>query len=387
MKPRLDIFIFADALGWAIASRRRFAANLLPVRNRCETLLGYSSTCDPTILTGTLPVAHRHFSFFIKAAGLSPFARLRHLGFLPEIIAGHHRIRNKVSKFIARHHGYTGYFQLYSVPFSKLPFLDYSEKKDIYQPGGITGGQPTIFEFWQQSGKPWTRSDWRRPDPENIAHARREIEKGDVELIYLFTARLDAVMHRYGTDHPEVDAAFDHFAANLQSLADLASRHYREVRLHLFSDHGMANVNRCSNLLPRWEKLGLKYGRDYIAVWDSTMARFWFLDESARRTATAWLAEQPDGEILTDERLASYGCLFPDRLYGELFYLLPSGSLFVPSFLNQRKVTAMHGYAPEHPDSAAAWLSNCETLPVNHLTDIFPVMQAASRSIAGKVES
>jgi len=381
MKPRIDIFIFADALGWAIASRRRFAENLLPVRNRCETLLGYSSTCDPTILTGAIPSDHKHFSFFVKAAAnSSPFANLHHLGFLPEIIAGHHRLRNKVSKFIARRQGYTGYFQLYSVPFSKLPYLDYSEKKDIYEPGGITGGQPTIFEYWQQSGKPWVRSNWRLGDPDNIAHARSEIEKGDVELLYLFTARLDAVMHKYGVDHPEVDAAFDHFAANLQSLADLASRHYRDVRIHLFSDHGMADVNICSDLLPRWEKLGLNYGRDYIAVWDSTMARFWFSDESTRRTATAWLKEQPDGEILTDERLAGYGCLFPDRKYGELFYLLPSGSLFVPSFLNQRKVTAMHGYAPEYPDSAAAWLTNADTLPVVALTGIFPVMKAAANA-------
>jgi len=378
MKPRIDIFIFADALGWAEVTRRQFAEELLPVRNPCETLLGYSSTCDPTILTGALPCEHQHFSFFIKAPGRSPFASLRHLGFLPEIVAGHHRIRNKVSKFIARRQGYSGYFQLYSVPFSKLPYLDYSEKRDIYQPGGITGGQATIFEHWQQSGKPWVRSDWRLSDPENFSHARSEIERGDVELLYLFTARLDAVMHKHGTDHSQVDAAFDQFHANLQSLASLASRHYRDVRIHLFSDHGMANVNVCSDLLPRWEKLGLKYGRDYIAVWDSTMARFWFSDAASRDTATSWLSEQADGEILSDERLAGYGCLFPDRKYGELFYLLPSGSLFVPSFLNQRKVTAMHGYAPEHPDSAASWLSNTETLPVAALTDIFPVMRAAA---------
>lgn len=381
MKPRIDIFVFADALGWEIASKRCFAGDLLPVRNRCETLLGYSSTCDPTILTGTLPRDHGHFSFFVKAApGASPFSGLAPLGILPEIIAGHHRIRNKVSGYIARRKGYTGYFQLYSVPFSKLPLLDYTEKKDIYEPSGITGGQTTIFEHWQHSGKPWVRSNWRLSDDENIAHARREIDKGDVELLYLFTARLDAVMHKYGVNHPDVDAAFDQFAANLKSLADLASTRYRDVRIHLFSDHGMADVKVCSDLLPRWNRLGLKYGRDYVAVWDSTMARFWFSNDSARRTAICWLDEQPDGEILTDERLAGYGCLFPDRKYGDLFYLLPSGSLFVPSFLNQRKVTAMHGYAPEHPDSAAAWLSNTETAEVNALTDIFPVMKAAANN-------
>lgn len=380
MKARIDIFIFADALGWEIARGRGFVEDLLPVRNRCETLLGYSSTCDPTILTGALPCDHGHFSFFVKACGASPFAALRHFAFLPELVAGHHRVRNRLSAAIARHRGYTGYFQLYSVPFSKLPFLDYTEKRDIYEPGGINGGQPTIFETWERSGKPWARSDWRRSDPVNIAHARQLIEQGNIELLYLFTARLDAVMHKYGVNHPEVDAAFDRFEADLRALADLAARHYRDVRIHLFSDHGMADVHRCSDLLPRWDKLGLKFGRDYIAVWDSTMARFWFSNENARRDATDWLAAQPDGKILTAEQLEGYGCLFSDRRFGELFYLLPSGSLFVPSFLNQRKVTAMHGYAPEHPDSAAAWMSNVETKPVHALTGIFPVMKAAANS-------
>lgn len=380
MKPRIDIFVFADALGWEIASRRGFAGDLLPVRNRCETLLGYSSTCDPTILTGALPDKHGHFSFFVRARDSSPFAGLGVFGFIPEIVAGHHRVRNRISRVIARRNGYTGYFQLYSVPFSKLPYLDYTEKRDIYEPGGILGGQTTIFEHWRKSGKPWVRSDWRRSDPENVAHALAEIEKGDVELVYLFTARLDAVMHKYGVNHPEVDAAFDRFAANLRQLADSAAKRYRDVRLHVFSDHGMADVNVCSDLLPRWEKLGFRYGRDYVAVWDSTMARFWFDSETVRREAAAWLADQRDGEVLTDERLAGYGCLFPGRTYGELFYLLPSGSLFVPSYLNQRKVTAMHGYAPEHPDSAAAWLANSETRPVAGLPDIFPVMLDASNA-------
>lgn len=386
MKARVDLFVFADALGWELVSKRSFASGLLPIRNRCETLLGYSSTCDPTILTGTLPKDHGHFSFFVKAQGqeTSPFRQLGWLGFLPEIVAGHHRIRNKVSKFIAARQGYTGYFQLYSVPFSKLPYLDYTEKRDIYEPGGINGGQTTIFQHWQQSGKSWCRSDWRLDDESNVAHARRELEKGEVELLYLFTAKLDATMHRYGTNHPQVDAAFDRFASNLRSLADTAAKHYREVRIHVFSDHGMADVHTCSDLLPRWNReLKLRFGVDYTAVWDSTMARFWFHNGAARDKATVWLSSQPDGMLLSDGQLDAYGCLFPNRKYGELFYLLPSGSLFVPSFLNQRKVTAMHGYAPEHPDSAAAWLSNVETPPVLALQDIFPVMKLAASAPDG----
>jgi len=196
--------------------------------------------------------------------------------------------------------------------------------------------------------------------------------------MYLFTAKLDAVMHKHGTSGPEVDAAYDAFAKDLRMLADTAAKNYREVRIHLFSDHGMADTKICSDLLLRWNKLGYKYGEDYVAVWDSTMARFWFMNDRVREQATAWLREQKDGTVLTDEQLKNYHCFFPDHRYGELFYLLPSGSLFVPSFLNQRKVTGMHGYAPEHPDSAACWLTNAETLPVQGLQHIFPVMAQAA---------
>ncbi|MEO0793800.1 MAG: alkaline phosphatase family protein [Verrucomicrobiota bacterium] len=379
MKSRVDCFIFADALGWKLAQERNFLDDLLPVRSPAQTLFGYSSTCDPTILTGALPCDHGHFSFFVKADNDSPFKGLGRFGFLPQKIAGHHRIRNRVSRYYAKALGYTGYFQLYSVPFGRLPYLDYTEKKDIYEPGGIIGGQPTIFEFWEESKKPWLRSDWRAGDAANLAQAKQALEKGDIELLYLFTAGLDATMHRYGPSGPEVDAAFDQFASELRQLHAIASKHYREVRLHLFSDHGMAKITTASNMLKRWPEIDLRYGEDYVAVWDSTMVRFWFNNDRARDITAGWLRAQPDGKIVTDKELAAGGCLFPERQYGDLFYLLPAGSLFVPSYMNLGFVKGMHGYDPAHEDSTACWLATHETLPVKSLTDIYPVMRAAAQ--------
>ncbi|MEI8341346.1 MAG: alkaline phosphatase family protein, partial [Verrucomicrobiota bacterium] len=210
-KKTLDLFIFADALGWELARKRRFMEDLFPFRQPCDTLFGYSCTCDPSILTGCLPQEHGHFSFFVRARGESPFRRARALGWLPELIAGHHRVRNRISRLVAKANGYTGYFQLYSVPFSRLPWLDYTEKRDLYEPGGIIGGQPAIFQFWNQSGRPWMRSDWRCNDATNVAHLKQELERGEVELAYLFTSSLDAVMHAHTTDSPQTDAAFARF--------------------------------------------------------------------------------------------------------------------------------------------------------------------------------
>jgi hypothetical protein len=378
----LDLFIFADALGWDLAEKRSFMRDIFAHRQRCDTLFGYSCTCDPSILTGCLPREHGHFSFFIyDRARLAPFRWARHLGWLPEVVAGHHRVRNRVSRWTAQAKGYTGYFQLYSVPFSRLPWLDYTEKRDIYEPGGILGGQTVIFEHWKKSGIPWTRSDWRSNDATNVERLKAELRQGQVRLAYLFTAGLDATMHAHTTESPETDAAFARFEQWLREIHDIAQERYSHVRFHLFSDHGMSDTRQLSRMLPEFEALGLEFGRDYVSVWDSTMARFWFPGgESVREEIIDWLRRRPEGRIVTNAELQEWGCDFPDGRYGELIYLLNNGVLFAPSFMNQRRVPAMHGYDPAEADSAACWLTN---YPREHspkrIEGIFNVMIEAAK--------
>jgi hypothetical protein len=203
--------------------------------------------------------------------------------------------------------------------------------------------------------------------------------------MYLFTAGLDAVMHRYGPWSSEASSAIKTFEGRLGQLMELAQQRYHSVRLAVFSDHGMTEVTRTSDMRLRFERwcrvTNLRYGRDYVAVWDSTMARFWMQTAVARQSIGAWLEQQSDGTVLSDEQLATWHCLYPDRRYGEVFYLLPPGALFVPSYLNLSRVPGMHGYAPEDKDSVAAWLANFEDGPqVNRLDDIFNVMKHAAAS-------
>jgi hypothetical protein len=375
----VDLFVFADALGWAQVEQRGFMQKLLPHRGPCDTVFGYSSTCDPSILTGKLPVEHGHFSFFVYDPVRSPFGWARWLGWLPEVVAGHHRVRNRVSRWCAQRLGYTGYFQLYSVPFRRLPWLDYTEKRDLYAGGGIIGGQETIFDIWQRSGRPWFRSDWRLGDKANVDALKAVLVQGQIRLAYLFTAGLDATMHAHTTSGPAVDAAFARFGRWLEEIHALATAHYGEVRLHVFSDHGMTDTHATSGMLGEFEALGLEFGRDYGAVWDSTMVRFWCLRDGVRPRIEQWLAGRAEGRIVSDAQLAAWGCLFADRRYGELFYLLEPGTIFAPSFMNQRRVPAMHGFDPAHPDSTACWLTNFpQTNPPASIEKIFDVMHAAA---------
>ena len=105
-----------------------------------QTVFGYSSTCDPTILTGLQPAQHGHFSFFYYNPQDSPFGVCRWLSLLPQSLTRRGLVRRLMSSAIRRYYGYTGYFQIYNMPFRYLPLFDYSEKRDIYQPNGINSG-------------------------------------------------------------------------------------------------------------------------------------------------------------------------------------------------------------------------------------------------------
>lgn len=387
MTPSVDIFVFVDALGWELAWQRNFLADMLPYRQKCETLLGYSCTCDPTILTGKLPCEHGHFSFFVFAPGESPFRWARFLAWMPQAIAAHHRVRNQLSRMVARKMGWNGYFQLYSTPFHRLPLLDYTEKRDIYEPGGILGGQPAIFEFWKQTGVPWMRSDWRAGDEANVRALAGSLNEGRIRLAYLFNAGLDAVMHAHTTSGNRTDQAFLRLEGWLRELDAIAKKRYEVVRWHVFSDHGMADTRCCSRMMPEFETAftRFQYGKDYAAVWDSTMARFWFPGGAkVRESIEKWLQARSEGRVLSDAELEKWGCLFPDRRYGELFFLLREGTIFAPSFMNLGRVPAMHGFDPELKSSAACWLTSHPVgNPPRRIDEIYQVMHAAAQRAQG----
>lgn len=376
MLKRLNLFIFIDALGWELAQRHRFLETLLPVRTPVESIFGYSSTCDPTILTGVMPREHGHFSFFYYDPAHSPFGFCRWLGLLPRAITRRGRVRRVISRLVGKLYGYTGYFQLYNMPFNLLPYFNYSEKRDIYQPGGINGGQPTIFDLLRAEQIPFHLSNWRCSETENLAALEHAIDAGEITFAYLYMAAMDAILHRDGTDASTVSEKIAWYAERVTALRDRAQRQYDEVRLHVFSDHGMTDVTSDVEVMAPINRLGLRFGVDYAAVYDSTMARFWFLNEAARGKIVDTLATIPAGHLLNDAELAAWGCTFPDRTYGDAFFLLDPGALLCPSFMGETHLRGMHGYDPTDRDALALYAANVapRALP-RRLDDFYRIMR------------
>src|SRR5947209_16258995 len=95
---KLSLFVFIDAFGWELLQRNSFLDDVLQTKAPLGTIFGYSSTCDPTILTGKLPREHGHFSFFYHNPSGSPFRICRLLRFLPAFVTRRGRVRRLMSR-------------------------------------------------------------------------------------------------------------------------------------------------------------------------------------------------------------------------------------------------------------------------------------------------
>jgi len=385
MKAILPLFVFVDACGWEIIKDDCFVTDLAPHRRRLRSVFGYSSACIPSILSGQLPVEHRNWCYFVHDPKNSPFRPLRWLRWFPSAITGRRRVRRWLSKYVKMRLRFRGYFDLYNMPFRDIHRFDFTEKKNPLQPGGMNRGT-NIFDHLQESGIPYHVSVPARGEQGNLEALLQDISLEKIDFAFLYWPDLDGLLHRVGNQSPEVALKLRSYEKSLARLTAIARGHYTDVRLYIFSDHGMANCDRRLDLRSRIQSLDLKEGVDYAVVYDSTMARFWFFNERARGIITVYLKNVPQGKILSDVELEQLGTLFPDRYFGELIFLVAEGVLIVPSHMGERPIRAMHGYHPDAPHSYAALLSNRDSIPadVTAIPDIFKLMLLEARQAHAK---
>jgi len=372
---KLAMYVFIDALGWEVYQKYGFMSALAPNQRKLKTTFGFSSAADPSILTGRYPDEHLHWSSFIYDPEHSPFKWLKSFALLPPQIFDRWRVRHALSKVIKAMHSYTGYFQLYNVPFKYLPYFDYLEKKDYFVPGGILATD-TIFDWCVQHDIPYYCSNWRHSEEQILLENKKVISEAKVELTYVYLPHLDAVMHEHGPFSQATQDKLNSLELQITQLYHFAAKVYDEVSLYIISDHGMAPVQGSYDLKKDIEALGYQYGQDYIAFYDSTMARFWWKNDSAKRDIMALLAGLSCGKIISDDELKAMQVYFEHGRFGETYFLLNEGILLCPSFMGLKMIPGMHGYEPDAPHSYSIMLSNKE-IPqeIQSITDIRKTME------------
>lgn len=386
MAGKLKVFLFADALGFELVQRYKFMDKEFPVRIPVRTQFGYSSTAVPTILSGQPPTAHGHFSFFFRSAG-TPFGIFKFLHFLlhPGIIFNNHRIRHRFSKIFAKWKHYTGYFNLYRVPYSRLPYFDYCEKQDIFAPDGLAP-VPNLYDMLTKTGVKFHISDWRKGDDENLAEALRLIKEGEHEFMFIYTAGLDGMLHFHVHEPETVAKKFEDFAERVRELLREAEKNYDDIAFYIISDHGMTPLTGEVDLKSRLESDPFRFGRDFIVCYDSTMLRLWILNNSIKGDLMRRMDDMP-GHWLSDVEKRALHIDFADQCYGEEIFLLDPGIQLVPSDMGGRAIPGMHGYTPDDKDSTACILSTHE-LPMTprEIAEFFDLMKLEAENLAGGKE-
>ena len=378
MKENVEIFLFVDALGWELVSKTRFMEKELPYRRKIEMQFGYSSTAIPTILSGRPPAEHGHLGLFRFAPERSPFKRLGWLAPLmrPASLWNRGRVRHWLSKIVAKLYGFTGYFQLYQLPFKKLPLMDYCEKQDLFALQGM-GEIENLRDLLTRQNISFHISNWHESDQANFDAARKAVRDG-ASFLFIYTAELDGLLHQYPVLlHEVIRNKLDWYQQQIEDIFKVCRECGRKLRLTIISDHGMTPLTQTVDLKTAIEKTPLVFGTDYGACYDSTLFRVTFLSPTAESVIREAVKPfEAMGHWLSDEEEKRYGIYRPDRLFGDAIFLMDPGVQIVPSDMGNRPLNGMHGFAPEDKDSQAVILSTDELPPeIRHVADFFAFMK------------
>ncbi len=359
MSSQVDLFVLIDALGWTYLEQHGFLNDVLPYRQRLSTILGFSSGAIPTMLTGLPPAEHGHWNLFYYDPSGSPFRCLRPFRAFPNSFLDNRYTRKLIKEFGRHVLGLGPLFECCVRP-SLLPWFNWVEKKNIYERGGINGAL-SIFDRLAECDVPYRVYSYHQgSDAELLSRAEWDIRNGVAQFYFIYLSEVDAFLHQHCESFEQVEVRLRVYESQLTKLFDVAREVDPGATLTVTSDHGMTPVRDRYDLLSDIEKLDVCMPRDYLAVYDSTMARFWFFQERARAAILDTLHAVPCGRVVTDVELRQLGVFFDGSRYGETVFLLHPGWLLARSDFNGTSWAprGMHGYHPEDPHSDAIFLSN-----------------------------
>ncbi len=382
-KRRITIVVLIDALGWKYVEGRPFLNRYLPHRKAVRTILGFSSGAIPTILTGKPPVVTGHWNLLYYDPQNSAFRWARHFGFLPQTILDHRVTRRVITEMGRRLFRMGPSFECCVSP-RLLPWFNWVEKRNIYSERGISGAA-SIFDDLAKDRIPYRVYSYHDfSDAEILLRAEADMKETDARFFFVYLSEMDMFLHLHCHEPEQIARKLLWYESGLSRLFEVARGIDADARLTVISDHGMTPVRDHYDLLGELEHLDLRMPDDYLAVFDSTMARFWFFNEDARRTVAEAFQGLPCGRWLLKDELKREGVLFSDHRFGEEIFLLHPGWLLSRSDFNGAHwmPAGMHGYHPDDPYADAILLSNHTSNRVEKIADVYQHMSDSVRCIS-----
>ena len=243
------------------------------------------------------------------------------------------------------------------VPFHLLRYFGFSMRCRMDEPNFVRSD--SIFDLLRKAGRECmyhSTPDYKVDLDSIITRAEKELFP-PFEFVFFHIGDLDRVGHKCGPESMEISEALKRIDKGIEHIVKVANEHFDEVHLIILGDHGMMEVSRHLDIWSELKKLPFELEKDYLVFLDSTMARFWFFSNKAKKLITSFLEDTPGGHILTQEELNRYHLNYPHNRFGDLIFLADPGVLIYPNFYqNRQPVKGMHGYAPETPEQQSAFL-------------------------------
>jgi hypothetical protein len=337
-----------------------------------------------TMFTGTYPDTSGNFSAYGYDPENSPFTWVRSLGPLAKMYRGRLAMvpaRAAVKRVTKMK---TGNFHTDPawIPGEFLPYFELVEDtKPVFDPGALPF--TSVFDLCREKSKPffYGAHPVSGDDEEIYNMVLERIQRRDPTELYVaqFSA-MDEGCHRHGPIlPPDWTRAEDQSDRDIEKMRrelleidrkirvihEHLQANYENVNLLILGDHGMAPVRRRVNVLKDLKSTGMKPSKDYVVFLDSTFAKIWFRNETARRRITAHLEGVDYGWMLSPEERRALRIDFKHRRYGDLMLAAKPGVLFWPDYFHivERPIKGMHGYIDKREETESALLLHGPDVP------------------------
>ena len=347
--------------------------------SKLKSILGYSVGIDPVIFSGTYPEQNNIWTYLEYNPNDSKIARiLMPLDLIP---------RSRFSRYL---HALT--YKLlqilkivkykefpYNLPFKKLKFFKYALKNHITKPKSL-GKIPTIVDLFIKFGIKIKILGWAGSDNSIVKHFLQMKNLND-DVLFIYLSDLDGILHKYGIESTRTINKLREIDEVIAKLYDKLSKSWNKFSTIILSDHGVSEVKKridLESLIKR--NTGLKEYNDYLAFYDSTMARFWFFNEKSKLILSKFLKSKQFGDFLDDNQFKNLHIKFSHNKYGDACYLMNPGFIIYPNYYSIfTSPKAMHSYDPNYEEMKGVLLIypfklNSKNKDSEEIASIFPTI-------------
>jgi predicted AlkP superfamily pyrophosphatase or phosphodiesterase len=357
MNDSIHVFIYLTGPGWHILKEHGFLAKYCKHQFPVQSQLGCSHAALFTTLTGKNPEEHGHFSsFYFKKSDATLETAKRFY-----------------TKVVGRKSGYSG---KYSIPLRNLNCFVQSNQQIIdFSPGSFAPLVSIIDLVHEKKLAHCIVNANSSSSIQALKNLRHRLKEEPVNFAFIQIDEMDHLLHYYPHDFQKIDKKLHRYERQIKKIIAAGNARSSNFNLTVLSGHGMTFAPQTINIKKKIDSLGMAYGHDYHAVYDPTMAFFWFESKSVKSIILDKLHELRHCKILSLKEKKDFGINFSDRRYGETIALVDPGFQISPNDVLSKPLPAMHGYDPNHSDSLGACLSTQPISPSpNHVRDFFGIM-------------